>query len=169
AAAIATPLISRPEGVEAFGTAGSGICSGATASRECNSAAARSPSKTPPRGFDFQGRTGISDARIEGAAATSLAVPFVGVFFGGSLFGLAFNVLPSSDRTGAPMTPSTLRLAFALSPCVCATSSCYFSYCIAKIVSRKKLCLQKIVFRASRLPGVDYGHTGSRSQPQAVE
>src|SRR5215510_4490067 len=169
-AAIATPLISRPEGVEAFekGAAGSGICSGATASREHNSAAARSPSKTPPRGFGFQGRTGISDAGIEGAAPTSPGVSFVGAFFGGSPFGSAFNGLPSSDRTGAPMIPSTLGLALPSLLACALHKACYFSYCIARIVSRKKLCLQKIVFRASELPGVDYAHTGSRCQPQTV-
>src|SRR5262245_23985572 len=114
AAAIATPLISRPEGVEALenGTVGSGVCSGATAGPEHNSAAARSPSKTPPCGHCFQGRTSISDARIEGAAPTSLGASFVGALFGVSIFGLSFNRLQSSDRTGAPMIPSTLG-----SPC----------------------------------------------------
>src|SRR5262249_1208928 len=101
-----------------------------------------------------RGRTGISDARIEGAAPTSLSVSFVGAFLGGSLFGLTFNGLPSSDRTGAPMIPLHTQARLALSPCVCATPSYYLSYCIAKIVSRKKLCLQKIVFRASGSPGV---------------
>src|SRR5215470_13872895 len=165
AAATATPFISRPEGVEAFeNAAGSGICSGATASREHNSAAARSPSKTRPRGFGFKGRTGISDARLEGAAPTSLAVSCVGAFFGGSLFGLAFNSLSSSDRTGAPMIPPP-HLG---SPCPLSLRV----RCIEPLLQllyRKNCVSQKIVFTKTRLPGVDYGHTGTRSQPQAVE
>src|SRR5215470_9892559 len=69
---------------------------------------ATSPSKTSRRRFRFQGGSGAPVARLDGAAPTSFGGSFAGAFFGGPLF----DGLPSSDSsTGAPMIPSTLRLA----------------------------------------------------------